>query len=357
MSTLHILRPHPLPYNNYNPSTQAPLHDAYEECLMMEASVGTDKDALVFPRCLGYLILELPHEAGEVVAHEVVDCHASFDRMRSLSLFYIDHLIRLFRQSKGPTPAPSEHPSRPSFEMHRNFFNEAVEPAPASHQAAKKSALRRDGYRCVVTGQADRTSVESMQPADLQKYNLDDNSVVTITNYCHIFPPSTNRFDQNDPAEKKKKYAGSVWSIIESFSHIDMLSELNSESIHHLQNGFTMHSQLHTLFDDLNLWFEHVAGLDNTYKVCFLSLRDHRSFLSTSQSHTITFTSTDPSLPLPNPDYLRLHAAVCRVAHMSGAAGYLDLEDRKVEKLKVLACDGSSADLLSSCLAHVALMA
>ncbi|KAF9483354.1 hypothetical protein BDN70DRAFT_791535, partial [Pholiota conissans] len=61
---------------------------------------------------------------------------------------------------------------------------------------------------------------------------------------------------------------------------------------------------------------------------------------------TITFTSTDLSLPLPNSRYLRLHAAVCRVAHLSGAARYLDLEDRKIEKLGVLACDGSSADLL-----------
>lgn len=136
-----------------------------------------------------------------------------------------------------------------------------------------------------------------------------------------------------------------------------------------------MQTMLHTLFDDLNLWFEHVAvssckyipsfhcpltfsqDLDNTYTVCFWSPRDRLSFLSAGQSHTITFTSTDPCLPLPNPDYLRLHAAVCRVAHMSGTAQYLDLEDRKIDELKVLACDGSSADLLTSCLAHVALMA
>jgi hypothetical protein len=39
---------------------------------------------------------------------------------------------------------------------------------------------------------------------------------------------------------------------------------------------------------------------------------------------TITVTSTEPFLPLPNSHYLRLHAAVCRVAHLSGAAEYLD---------------------------------
>jgi len=72
---------------------------------------------------------------------------------------------------------------------------------------------------------------------------------------------------------------------------------------------------------------------------------------------TITFTSTDPSLPLPNREYLKLHAAVCRVAHMCGAAGYLDQEDRDVDRVAVLARDGSSANLLASRLKYISLQA
>jgi hypothetical protein len=71
----------------------------------------------------------------------------------------------------------------------------------------------------------------------------------------------------------------------------------------------------------------------------------------------ITFTSTDPNLPLPNPEYLKLHAAVCRVAHMCGAAGYLDQEDRDFDRTAVLARDGSSANLLASRLKYVSLQA
>lgn len=61
----------------------------------------------------------------------------------------------------------------------------------------------------------------------------------------------------------------------------------------------------------------------------------------------VTFTTTT-DLELPDPRYLRLHAAVCRVAHMSGATEYLDSFDREVEVTKVLADDGTSADLLAS---------
>ena len=72
------------------------------------------------------------------------------------------------------------------------------------------------------------------------------------------------------------------------------------------------------------------------------------ALLHLSPNPIITFTSTDPSLPLPNPEYLKLHAAVCRVAQLSGAAGYLDQEDRDVDRIGVLARDGSSANLLAS---------
>lgn len=93
----------------------------------------------------------------------------------------------------------------------------------------------------------------------------------------------------------------------------------------------------------------------DTYRVCAL-YPYHLPFCILPPNPTITFKSIDPSLPLPNSHYLRLHAAVCRVAHLYGAARHLDLEDRKIEELGVLACDGSSADLLASRLTHIALV-
>lgn len=56
-------------------------------------------------------------------------------------------------------------------------------------------------------------------------------------------------------------------------------------------------------------------------------------------------------LPVPNPTYLRIHAACCRVLHLSGAAEYVDLVFRKMEDIPVLAEDGSSFDVLAMALA------
>ena len=57
--------------------------------------------------------------------------------------------------------------------------------------------------------------------------------------------------------------------------------------------------------------------------------------------------SAHPDLPLPNPVYLRIHAAICRVAHLSGAGEYMDKVLEDLEDIRVLSNDGSSAHILS----------
>ena len=91
--------PQPLPANPYDPNAQAPLYEGYAQCAMMETEAGGNGKNLMLARCLGYLILELPHDAGELVAFEVLDCSADFCKMKTLSHLYIDHLIRLCESS------------------------------------------------------------------------------------------------------------------------------------------------------------------------------------------------------------------------------------------------------------------
>ena len=82
--------------------------------------------------------------------------------------------------------------------------------------------------------------------------------------------------------------------------------------------------------------------MENTY-----AIRATRDFyLSSFKKNTITF-QTETDIPLPDPDYLRIHAACCRVAHLSGATGYMDKILEDLEAMRVLSKDGSSAHVLS----------
>lgn len=62
--------------------------------------------------------------------------------------------------------------------------------------------------------------------------------------------------------------------------------------------------------------------------------------------NTVTFTTSDDTLPLPNPEYLALHALAAQLAHMSAAAEYLDEFYRDSEEIRVLANNDGSVDLL-----------
>jgi hypothetical protein len=115
----------------------------------------------------------------------------------------------LVKQNKGRTPAPSYHPSRNSFEMHRKFFIDAITEPPRDHSTAKQAvspvatsrvyvsyhdflqALRRDNYRCMVTGWVDSNSRKAMTDTEQQQFGA-VGALLTTTNFCHIFPPSTN---------------------------------------------------------------------------------------------------------------------------------------------------------------------
>lgn len=78
------------------------------------------------------------------------------------------------------------------------------------------------------------------------------------------------------------------------------------------------------------------------------------TYLIQNLPNEVTFTTTDPSLPLPSPNYLALHALCCEVAQMSGAADWLSEIQEDMEETRVLAKDGSMAHLLSVALSALA---
>ena len=55
----------------------------------------------------------------------------------------------------------------------------------------------------------------------------------------------------------------------------------------------------------------------------------------------ITFSTNDPE------ELIALHATCCKVAHLSGAAEYIDRVYRDAERMDVLANDGTAGDMLS----------
>ncbi|CAA7263957.1 unnamed protein product [Cyclocybe aegerita] len=105
----------PLPRNHYRPVNERLIHEAYDQCLQNELEAGNNERFLMWARCLGHLIREAPDTAARTgVAEEINRCNGSRAQMDLLAEFYVNHLIRLFRQDKVRTPTRSTHSSRSS---------------------------------------------------------------------------------------------------------------------------------------------------------------------------------------------------------------------------------------------------
>ena len=119
----------------------------------------------------------------------------------------------------------------------------------------------------------------------------------------------------------------------------------------------TLNSTIHSWFDELQLWLEAVVSSlqysvptlnvcrtarENTYNIRATA----KAFLHSCKANPIVLKSARTELPLTDPVYLKIHAACCRVAHLSGAGKYINkiLEDS--EDIQVLSEDSSSAHLL-----------
>ncbi|KIM79419.1 hypothetical protein PILCRDRAFT_823348 [Piloderma croceum F 1598] len=375
-----------LNFNNPFPAG-TPDNLAYQRAFTLATAYPRRDRKAMCGRVLGYMLQELPWCDGRSkMASEVNSC-VSEQHLVDLGMFYINHFLRSFRSAKGPTPAPSEHPSRPSFDDERDMNSDVIAAAQQDHRTSKKQALRRDGYRCMLSGKVDSASVLELRStinaatvasldahdaamaaaaspsdsklaekaADLAKEstaldavaeradtilaNLPNPPTLCVTNAAHIFSESTNTDLGNDT---KKDYASSFWAVMERFGQQGFMDELNGPKIHRLANILTLEVYLHTHFDRLALWLEADDTKQQTYRIC-----SSDNDIIRDLPRTVIFAKY-ANFDLPDSRYLKMHAACCRVAHMSGAAGYLDdiMDDLDEGRTKVLSEDGSSSRIL-----------
>ncbi|KAK7439333.1 hypothetical protein VKT23_017559 [Stygiomarasmius scandens] len=323
--------------NLFGPQSDV-LH-AYSLCYQEQerlTEVGAETEPLIHIRVLGWIFVFSPTSPMlDDLTVAVVSCNGISHKYNGLGKFCVDFWIRTFRKYKGQTPKPTGHVSRPSFDKVVDMIAVELQPYPDDHSSAKKNALIRDGFRCVLSGVYDMKSYQTINEV---KAEVDGGSGFTGTTQCaHIFSSSTNSDISGNDKER--------------FSHRSVFEELTGTGIHRLENVFTLHTDYHDLFDTLQLWFEPTPE-DNHYKVGTsqpVIFRRVPREVTFKNNHFVNEDDT-PVLPMPSKEYLSLHAACAKVANMSGAAEYLEDLDREREEGKTLAADGSSMPLFANVL-------
>uniref|UniRef100_A0A0W0GCH1 HNH nuclease domain-containing protein n=3 Tax=Moniliophthora roreri TaxID=221103 RepID=A0A0W0GCH1_MONRR len=353
--------------------THAPptIQSAYRFVLRAEATARTDEER-VDARVVGFFmtvfwrsrshfgdtpVARITNEVNSM-GQPAADQGAIIYRLGTL---YRQNLLRAFRSSKGPLPLPSSHPSRPSFDSVQQFITEHLQSSPKDYRTAKKYALARDGFKCMLSHKFDATSVRTI-PA-VKKMMRKEGRGYEATNCCHIFSESAVQdIDSTDPAQvKRREYAATALAMLKSFGLNTLVDKILQRRVHDPTNLLTMSAVWHTEFDNLQLWLEGTST-PNEYDIC-VAMEDWwnkypkhpRRVLFVSRPITIGNETRTP--PLPDPQILAIHATCARVAQMSGAAKYMDEYDQELDNSTVLAADGSSAAFFNQLLLSASLQA
>ncbi|KAJ6460399.1 hypothetical protein C8R47DRAFT_1027785 [Mycena vitilis] len=307
---------------------------------------------LVALRVLGHTMMQTTSQEGLLHLGRAIKSCVDDDQLIKVGKFYWRYLIKLFHKAKGQTPNPSEHPSRPSFEEQRVLIS--LDMHPVDHTTSKEQALQRDGSRCLLTGAYDKTDRRAEKFAHM---TLTGQKSVSLQ-AAHIIPEGLNNLTQSsinyaeesellklfgvevgDDPEKNINQSTTMRTMVSTFGSPDLVDELQGVDIHRLENILTINADDHDSMDKLLLWFEATGAL-NEYDIC---LRDEGEWpqrpvdppsLHVFQAvRRVTFRGT-PELPAPSPRYLALHAACCRIAHLSGAADHLERVERDLEHFR-----------------------
>ncbi|EJD33068.1 hypothetical protein AURDEDRAFT_117942 [Auricularia subglabra TFB-10046 SS5] len=349
--------------------------------LEQEASEQSDKDLLQSARILGafltffsdffWLFGPLPLEkiTNGIVSRDrdpeptpptsADDSDASYYApvVKKLGGWYRHHIVRVYRSNKGPTPQPMSHPSRPSFDSLQAMMDEYLKGSGTNYDAAKRLALAREGFRCILTGHYDLSSC--MKNEELMRRVNAAGLAYLPTECCHIFSQATVQNVSKETGavtDDKRQYATAVLAVMKSFGLDGLARDIASPNgVHDLSNIMIMSTGLHTAFDLLHFWLEP-ARTANEYIISgpASALLSH----GLQPGTTVRFQDhSDRGLALPDRRLLALHAACARVVHMSGAAEYFERWEDDDDQPPFLLPDGSSADRLVRRLNHELMIA
>ncbi|KAH6890703.1 hypothetical protein BKA70DRAFT_1202019, partial [Coprinopsis sp. MPI-PUGE-AT-0042] len=338
--------PTPLPPNQWDPCSRNPeevvLFSAYDVCLSMETGASGLLD-LIYARILGYLLLHVVLDSGRVcIGKEILQCQGYLPKLHFLAQGYQQHLLQAVRPygSEGSGSSSSNCASSEA-DLDDDFVTIPVQEPSASYLATKDAALRRDSFKCLITGFHDSDYVAY---CILNGLPMPEGQSVP-TEATHIFPPYLGQSHCQDKA-LKSEWSGTVWSQLKHFG-VER-EELAGDKVHHLGNIMTLAIDMHIKFQRLKLWFEaDPYHADNRHFVTHAQMAAH---LPENRQVISTDPNPDAEYVSPNPKFLRAHGAICRIAHLSGAARFMDryerINDFDESNTRVLASDGSSADWL-----------
>ncbi|KAF9446365.1 hypothetical protein P691DRAFT_188745 [Macrolepiota fuliginosa MF-IS2] len=235
-----------------------------------------------------------------------------------------------------------------------SYWQKAIRTEPSSNQTptfddtaarienttrAQQSTLRsqvasRERFRCPITRSFCNNRKKVLQNKGLEV----PGEPYDLMETAHIIPSLLNKFDpKTNPAAE----AAHTWDMFRSWTNLDLEKFVGSK-INTPANAIYMEIGTHRHFGHFGFYLDKDAFPSDPNKY---GLRVLDSFKMFNNSMVVDFATTnDLGEPIdpPDPELLRIHAALAQVLHISGAADYLESVERVCDDYGTLAPTGET---------------
>ncbi|EZF30887.1 hypothetical protein H109_06327 [Trichophyton interdigitale MR816] len=230
----------------------------------------------------------LPNDGSVRLMQDVISLDED-EKLRQLKEHLVDAILKPIQAVGGRTPAPTPSPCHDS------------------QAKLKNDCLKRDGYRCQVTGLWDRHSVET------GKIVPEDERILAATEVAHILPFSLGSFDEDKQFEVENK--ATIWqALYRYFPGLEKV--ITPDAINTPANSITLFQLLHPQFGSLNITFKET---DQPYVYNIVhKLANYIEFSYLPRNGQVTFHCYDNSIVMPSPFLLSVHARIGKILQVSG---------------------------------------
>ncbi|KAI0364614.1 hypothetical protein BV20DRAFT_1057101 [Pilatotrama ljubarskyi] len=287
---------------------------------------------LVGARTLGSLLLDpLLGIARADIVSQLSSCNAIED-VYQLVRFYAMLMLNLPKSHETPYYYTDyDGPSQSSIDHVRECYKSLLQGRPQDYLTARRQALVRDGFRCMLSGMLDITHRAAVRTCDSEPTDL--------LRCCYILPPVEAVGHSDVAGDPREEHLTNAWTMLERFGFPHIKEQLCGANVHPLENVMTLGPRDATpIREDEATSQAHLHNIKLAPTLTYANLR-------LKPDAQVQFVARE-DLPLPNPEYLRIRATCCRIAHISGAAQYADEVLRDMEDISVLAQDGSHAHVV-----------
>ncbi|OAA55875.1 hypothetical protein SPI_08082 [Niveomyces insectorum RCEF 264] len=241
-------------------------------------------------KVLETFVVKLPKGGQLAIMSEIISLRDDQAKLRQLRNFLVDAILKPMMTAGGKQPqTPITSALFPDAEAEIEASMSTIQASFRRNQGRLKAAcLQRDGYRCAITGKVDAHWTHKV-PQTGRKGSR--------TQCAHILPFALRNFDEENACEKKNK--ATIWWALHRYFP-ELKDRIGPESINQHENALTMATQLHVALGSFDLAFEPLGDEED------------------GVPEVVTLASGDPTVPLPDPEYFRVHLRISEILDASG---------------------------------------